>query len=74
MEGYSLDLRERVVAAGEGPSAVSRRFAVSLSTVKRYRKRQERGELVARQGSGRKRRLDAKGCEGLWQQVETHPD
>ena len=77
MRGYSLDLRERIVAAvasGEGPSAVSRRFAVSLATVKRYLKRQERGELAPCRRGGRRRRLTAEGCERLRQQVETHPD
>ena len=44
MKGYSLDLRRWIVtavAAGQSKTAVSERFGVSHSTVKRYVKRQE---------------------------------
>jgi transposase len=77
MRGYSLDLRERIVRAvaqGKGKTAVSKRFEVSLSTVKRYLKRHEQGELAARKGGGRKRRLASEGCEQLRKQVEAHQD
>ena len=75
MKGYSLDLRERIVTsvnAGQGKTAVSERFGVSLSTVKRYFKRQAQGELAARHHPGRPRRLDGRGCEQLQRQVEVH--
>lgn len=77
MKGYSLDLRERIVAAvaaGWSKLAVSERFGVSRSTVKRYEKRQEQGQLAPSKRPGRQRRLDAKGCEALRQQVEAHHD
>ncbi len=77
MRGYGLDLRERVVGAvaqGEGKTAVGKRFEVSLSTVKRYVKRGARGQLAARQSGGRKRLLDAGGCEQLQKQVAAHHD
>lgn len=78
MASYSLDLRERVVKAhveeGQNKSAVARRFEVSVSTVKRYVKRQTQGQLAARRGGGRKRLLDAGGCEQLRRQVQEHHD
>ncbi len=77
MRGYTLDLRERIVRAvaqGEGKTAVSKRFEVSLSTVKRYLKRHKQGELAPRKGGGRRRLLTAEGCERLRKQVEAHRD
>lgn len=77
MSGYSLDLRERIVRAvnqGEGKTAVGKRFEVSVSTVKRYVKRSAQGQLAPRQSSGRKRLLDADGCEQLQKQVAAHHD
>lgn len=77
MKGYSLDLRERIVAAvdaGQGKTAVSERFEVSLSTVKRYLKRRAQGQLAVSQHPGRAQRLDSQGCEQLQRQVEAHHD
>ncbi len=77
MRGYSLDLRARIVKAvdqGEGKTAVSKRFAVSLSTVKRYVKRQAQGKLGPSHHPGRPRRLNSSDCELLRQQVEAHRD
>lgn len=77
MSGYSLDLRERIVRAveqGESKTAVSQRFCVSLSTVKRYVKWRAEGKLTRRQGGGRKRLLDAQGCEALQEQIAAHHD
>lgn len=77
MKGYSPDLRERIVAAvaaGQSKTAVSERFGVSRSTVKRYVKRQEQGQLAPSKRPGRQRRLDSKGCEQLRKQVQTHHD
>lgn len=77
MRSYGLDLRVRIVKAvdrGEGKTAVSKRFEVSLSTVKRYLKRQAQGGLGPSHHPGRPRRLDSKGCEQLQRQVEAHHD
>ncbi len=48
--GYSMDLRERVVAAvkeGQTISVVARRFSVSRPAVRDWRDRAERDELAA---------------------------
>lgn len=77
MKGYSLDLRERIVeavAGGQNKTAVSERFGVSRSTVKRYAKRQLSGQLAPSKRPGRQRRLDSRGCEQLRAQVEAHLD
>ncbi len=77
MKGYSLDLRGRIVAAvaeGQSKTAVSERFGVSRSTVKRYLKRQAQGQLGPSQHPGRPRRLNSSDCELLRRQVEAHPD
>ncbi len=77
MRSYGLDLRERVVGAvaqGEGKTAVGKRFEVSLSTVKRYVKRQAQGKLAVSKHPGRQRRLKDTGCEQLRKQVEEHHD
>lgn len=77
MRGYGLDLRGRIVravGAGQGKTAVSKRFEVSLSTVKRYLKRQAQGELGPSHHPGRPRRLDSSNCEQLQRQVEAHQD
>ena len=50
MNGYSEDLRSRVVSAVEGgmsKSQAARTFSVSLSSVKRYVNKAERGESLA---------------------------
>src|SRR5215210_2080079 len=50
MSGYSEDLRRRVVSAVEGgifKAQASRTFSVSLSSVKRYVGKAERGESLA---------------------------
>ena len=77
MKSYSLDLRARIVAAvagGQTKTAVSERFGVSRSTVKRYAKRQRSESLAPSQRPGRQRRLDDRGCEQLRAQVEAHID
>ena len=78
MASYSLDLRERIVKAhieeGQSKSAVARRFGVSRWSVERYVRRSAAGKLAATPHLGRRRRLDAKGCEVLRQQVEDHHD
>src|SRR3712207_3265244 len=50
MGGYSEDLRQRVVSAVEGgmsKSQAARTFSVSLSSVKRYVNKAQRGESLA---------------------------
>jgi transposase len=50
MNGYSEDLRSRVVSAVEGgmsKSQAARTFSVSLSSVKRYVNKAQRGESLA---------------------------
>lgn len=78
MASYSLDLRERIVKAhveeGGSKSAVARRFGVSRWSVERYVKRFKAGSLAATPHPGRRRRLDAKGCEALRRQVEAQHD
>ena len=78
MASYSLDLRERIVKAHieeeQSKSAVARRFGVSRWSVERYVKRATVGTLAATPHPGRRRRLDAKGCEVLRRQVEAQPD
>lgn len=78
MSSYSLDLRERVVKAcieeGQRTSAVARRFGVSRWSVERYVKRSAAGKLAATPHPGRRRRLDAQGCEVLQRQVEAQHD
>ena len=61
MKDYSLDLRQRIVQAvadGQAKAAVARRFAVSLSTVKRYVRQVTRaGTLTPKPRPGRPRRI-----------------
>jgi transposase len=50
MSGYSIDLRRRLVSAVEGgmPKArAARAFSMSLSSVKRYLEKAQRGESLA---------------------------
>src|SRR5215211_5618044 len=62
MKPYSEDLRTRIVRAVEGgmsKSAAARLFGVSLSSVKRYLRRAERGmPLAPRKGGGRPPKID----------------
>ncbi len=78
MASYSLDLRERIVKAhveeGQSKRTVARRFGVSRWSALRYVKRFSAGELAATPHPGKRRLLDAKGCEQLQRQVEAHHD
>jgi transposase len=64
MNGYSEDLRQKVVSAlGRGmPKAqAARTFSVSLSSVKRYVEKAERGEpLAPKKSPGSPPKLDEK--------------
>jgi len=62
MSAFSMDLRERIVAAcGEGASqkSVAQRFGVCAKTVQRYVARASRGELAPHPLPGRTPRLRA---------------
>jgi transposase len=77
MSGYSVDLRRRIVSAvGEGMSKAqaARTFSVSLSSVKRYVGKAERGESLApkkRPGSATK--LNEKARRLLAADLEERP-
>ena len=78
MSGYSEDLRERIVSAveegGMSKAQAARTFSVSLSSVKRYVGKAERGESLApkkRPGSAPK--LDEKARRLLGADLEERP-
>jgi transposase len=74
---YSLDLRERVVAAvkeGMTQPEVGERFKVSLSSVERYVRRERRGELRAKPPPGRAATIAAASYGALAEQVARHND
>jgi transposase len=77
MSGYSEDLRWRIVSAVKGgmPKAqAARTFSVSLSSVKRYVEKAQRGESLApkkRPGSAPK--LDEKAMKLLEEDLEERP-
>ena len=78
MRPYSLDLRQRVVEALEAVEQtidVARRFCVSDSSVRRYRRQlRERGTLEPRTPPGPTPRLGPESYEALRAQVRAHPD
>ncbi len=74
---YSLDLRERVVAAvkeGMTQPEVAERFKVSLSSVERYVRRERQGELRAKAPPGRPASIAAASYGALAEQVAQHND
>jgi transposase len=78
MKAYSLDLRQRIVAAVEGGQSkaeVARRFVVSYATVVRYITSWFReGDLTPRTSPGRPAHLDADDLAALEAQVTADPD
>src|ERR671932_1435883 len=78
MRAYSLDLRQRVVAAvdaGTPRAAVARTFQVSPATIKRYLKqRREAGHLAPRTSPGRPPGIPADRLPALEAQLAAHPD
>ncbi|HEX6508431.1 MAG TPA: helix-turn-helix domain-containing protein, partial [Chloroflexota bacterium] len=77
MHALSPDLRIRIVAAvdaGTPKAEVARRFAVSLSSVKRLVVlRRERGSLVPLPRPGRTPTIRPDDEEALWAQLVAHP-
>jgi transposase len=77
MSGYSVDLRRRIVSAvesGMSKAQVARNFSVSLSSVKRYANKANRGESLApkkRPGSASK--LDEKARKLLEKDLQERP-
>ena len=77
MKAYSMDLRRKIVEAvssGTPKAQVARAFGVGLSTVKRYARRDERGEgLTPRKSPGKQRKVDATAQRLLERDLEERP-
>ena len=80
MKPYSMDLRERVVAACDRKDGrrvdIAKRFGVSTAWIRRLlQRRRETGSIAALpQNAGRKPALDARKIERLRRLVERQPD
>jgi len=78
MSGYSVDLRSRIVSAveeeGMSKAQAARTFSVSLSSVKRYAKKAERGESLApKKRPGSPPKLDAKAMKLVEEDLRGRP-
>ena len=77
MNGYSEDLRQRIVSAvGDGMSKTqaARTFSVSLSSVKRYMNKANRGEpLAPKKSPGSAPKLDEKAIKLLEEHLKERP-
>src|ERR671929_1632162 len=77
MNGYSEDLREKIVASvGRGipKSQAARTFGVSLSSVKRYVNKADRGESLApKKSPGSAPKLDEKANKLLEDDLKERP-
>ncbi len=77
MNPYSEDLREKIVEAlgrGMGKSEAARTFSVSLSSVKRYVNKAERGEsLTPKKSPGSSPKLDEKARTLLEDDLQERP-
>ncbi len=77
MNGYSEDLREKIVAAvgrGISKSQAARTFGVSLSSVKRYAKKADHGESLApKKSPGSAPKLDEKAAKLLEADLKQRP-
>ena len=77
MNGYSEDLREKIVAAvgrGISKSQAALTFGVSLSSVKRYVKKADRGESLApKKSPGSAPKLDEKAMKLLQADLKQRP-
>jgi transposase len=79
MRAYSMDLRERVIAAcdeeADTRAEVAGRFSVSESWVRRLlRRRREAGSIAPKPHGGQRPAFDAEGLERLRRAVADHPD
>jgi transposase len=77
MNGYSEDLREKIVAAvgrGISKSQAAHNFGVSLSSVKRYVKKADHGESLApKKSPGSAPKLDEKASKLLEADLKQRP-
>lgn len=80
MKAYSVDLRERIVAAVESGTPreqVAQTLRVSLSTIKRLlarRRRDAADDLAPRRAPGRPRTIPPEQHAALEAQLAAHPD
>ena len=74
---YSLDLRERVLAAVDGGlsrTQAARRFQVGRATITTWvTLRRQSGSLAAQSPPGRPRTIGASDAEALWAQLDAQP-
>ena len=77
MSGYSVDLRKRIVSSVEGgmsKAQAARTFSVSLSSVKRYVEKVQRGEsLASKKRPGSAPKLDEKAMKLLEEDLHERP-
>jgi transposase len=77
MNGYSIDLRAKIVSAvggGISKSQAARTFGVSLSSVKRYVKKADHGESLApKKSPGSAPKLDEKATKLLEADLRQRP-
>ena len=77
MSGYSEDLRRRIVSSVEGgmsKAQAARTFSVSLSSVKRYADKAQRGESLApKKSPGSAPRLDDRAIKLLEEDLKERP-
>src|SRR5215210_1534334 len=77
MSGYSVDLRTRIVSAvggGMSKAQAARTFSVSLSSVKRYVNKAQRGEsLSPKKSPGSTPKFDEKARKLLAADLEERP-
>lgn len=77
MNGYSEDLRKKIVLAverGLSKSQAARTFSVSLSSVKRYVEKAKRGEpLAPKKSPGSAPKLDEKALKLLEEDLKERP-
>jgi transposase len=77
MKAYSVDLREKIVAAvrrGMSKAQVARTFGVGATSVKRYVKLAEEGKsLIPRKAPGKKSKLGESGMRLLEEDLRAGP-
>jgi transposase len=77
MKAYSVDLREKIVAAvgrGMSKAQVARTFGVGATSVERYVKLQEEGKpLTPGTAPGKKGKLDGKAIKLLEEDLHARP-